>query len=285
MSQSASIPGDTPLKRNAAATGVFFTGTLEEQRMAVMNDLGNIPEVTVDFMLNHIVPDSGVDVEHTMRRLRQKGDLLDAGWKEFIDVLPKDSPDNKQKVFSKMGRIYKRIIGYTKLKGSSRTPTLVLGTSPDTAPVSETLVRTHPDGYGQLNSDHPNHTSQCGYRSKEKKSNYHWMNIAYVEEYKKRNTVNELNDVCPILIFKKTLLTLTLQNTVKILWSLHHIMNVDHRRRFAFGTTIENTDARIWFCSRQIVLVTHRFDFMKVNFGLRLLSLCIFTNDGSLSAF
>ena len=45
------------------------------------------------------------------------------------------------------------------------------------------------------------------------------------------------------------------------------MMNVDHRRRFAFGTTIENTDTRIWFCCRQIVLVTHRFDFMKVKFG------------------
>ena len=284
MSQSASVLGDTPLKRNAGATGVFFTGTLEEQRTAVMNDLGNIPEVTVDFMLNHIVPDSGVDVEHTMRKLRHKGDLLDAGWKEFIDELPKDSADNEQKVFLKMGTIYQRIIDSTKFKRSSRTPTLVLGTSPDIAPVSETSVKTRPDGCGQLNSNHRIHTSRCGYPSQEK-GDYHWFNIAYVEEYKKRNTISDLNDVCLIFIFKLTLLTLILQNTVKILWSLHHIMNVDCRRRFALGATIENTDTRIWFCCRQIVLVTHRFDFMKVKFGLRLLSLCIITNDGSLPTF
>ena len=43
------------------------------------------------------------------------------------------------------------------------------------------------------------------------------------------------------------------------------MMNVDRRRRFAFGATVENTDMRIWFCCRQIVFVTHRFDFMKVN--------------------
>ena len=46
------------------------------------------------------------------------------------------------------------------------------------------------------------------------------------------------------------------------------MMNVDHRRRFAFGVTIENTDTRIWFCCRQIIFVTRPFDFMKVNFGL-----------------
>ena len=61
------------------------------------------------------------------------------------------------------------------------------------------------------------------------------------------------------------------QNVLKILWSLHHIMRIDHRRRFVFGTTIENTDTKIWFCCREIVFVTHRFDFMKVNFGLCLL--------------
>ena len=40
----------------------------------------------------------------------------------------------------------------------------------------------------------------------------------------------------------------------------------------SLGTTIENTDTRIWFWCREVVFVTHRFDFMKVNFGLRLLS-------------
>ena len=204
MSQSASVLGDTPLKRNAGATGVFFTGTLEEQRTAVMNDLGNIPEVTVDFMLNHIVPDSGVDVEHTMRKLRHKGDLLDAGWKEFIDELPKDSADNEQKVSSKMGTIYRRIIASAEIDvGSSCTPTLVHGTSPDIALVSESNVRSLPDGCGRLNGNHAIHTSQCGYPPNEK-GDYHWFNIAYVEEYMKDNSNNDLNDVCAVFILKLT---------------------------------------------------------------------------------
>jgi hypothetical protein len=207
MSQSKSLPGDTPLKQNSAASGVFINGTLEEQRMAVLNDLGNIPEVTVDFMLDHIVPNSGINVERTMKNLRREGVLLDAGWEVFTDALPKKSADSEQKVFLKMGTIYQKIIASTEFDmGHSLTPTLILGTSPDIAPISETNVRSRPDGCGQLNGSHPIHTSQCGYSSRDK-GDYHWFNIAYVEEYKKKNTNNDLNDVSPLFILKLTSFT------------------------------------------------------------------------------
>lgn len=91
MSQPKSIPGDTPLKKNSAATGVFLEGTLDEQRTAVLTDVGNIPQVTVNFMLNRIVPNLGIDVLLTEDILRKKGVLFDAGWKEFIGALPKSS--------------------------------------------------------------------------------------------------------------------------------------------------------------------------------------------------
>ena len=201
--QTNSLPGETPIKKNSAATGVFINGTLDEQRVAVLTDLGNIPEVTVDFMLDHIVPDSGINVERTIRKLRGKGVLGDAGWKEFEGKLPKKSDDIEQKVFSKMGTIYKGIIDSTEFDvGSSRTPTLVLGAPPVIAPISETNIRSRPDGCGQLNSNHSIHTSQCDYLPREK-GDYHWFNIAYVEEYKKRNSSNDLNDVCPISILSK----------------------------------------------------------------------------------
>ena len=202
MSLPKSIPGDTPIKQNSAASGVFINGTLDEQRAAVMNDLGNIPEVTVDFMLDNIVPNSGIDVERTIRELKRNEVLLDAGWKEFDDKLPKKTSGKEQIVFSKMGTIYQGIIGSTAFDdGSSRTPTLVLGATPDIAPVSETKVKSRPDGCGQLSSNHPIHTSQCGYPPKER-GDYHWFNIAYVEEYKKRNSNGDLNNVCPIFVLK-----------------------------------------------------------------------------------
>ena len=206
-SQSKSLTDETPSKQNSTQRGVFFNGTLQEQRTAVLTDFGNIPEVSVDFMLDHIVPNSGVNVERTMQNLRREGTLLDAGWEVFIDALPKQSADNEQKAFSKMGTIYSRIIASTEFDvGSARTPTLILGTSPDIASVCDTNVRNHPDGCGRLNGNHPIHTSQCGYPSGGK-GDHHWFNVAYVEEYKKRNLDNDLNDVCLIFIFKLTLLT------------------------------------------------------------------------------
>ena len=207
MSRSLSVPGDTPLKQNAAASGVFLNGTLEQQRMAVLTDLGNIPEVSVDFMLDNIVPKLGIDFELTMQKLKKKGDLLDAGWKEFVNELPKKSKDNEKTVFLKMEPLYKGIIKSTVFHdGSSRTPTLSLGTAPDIAPISETNIRSRPDGCGQLRSKNPIHTIQCGYPPREK-GDYHWLNIAYVEEYKKNNSINDLNDVCSTFFLELTLLT------------------------------------------------------------------------------
>ena len=269
------------MKQNSADAGIFINGSLYDQKMAVLNDLGNIPEVTVDFMLDHIVPNSGINVERTMQNLRREGVLLDTGWEVFKNALPKKSPDNERTVFLKMGTIYQKIIASTEFDvGHSRTPTLSMGTFPDLAPLSETNVRSRPDGCGQLNASDPIHTSQCSYPSRSRdKGEYHWFNIAYVEEYKKRNTRSDLNDVCLPFILSLTWFTIIdFQNILKILWSLHHMMNVDRRRRFVFGVTIENTDTRIWFCCRQIVFVTHRFDFMKVSFGPQSLLLCKFTD-------
>jgi hypothetical protein len=204
-SQGQSATDDTPLNKKSAETGVFIHGTLDEQRSAVMKDLGNLPEVTVDFMLDHIVPNSGVNVEATISELRRQGTLLETGWKVFNGALPKNSNDNEQKVFSKMKVMYQNIIASIKFDaGHSRSPTLDVGASPDIAPASDTNIRSRPDGCGLLNSSHPIHTSQCGYSPQKKgdkeDKDYHWFNIAYVEEYKKKNTQNNLNDVCVLIL-------------------------------------------------------------------------------------
>ena len=201
MSLSHSLTGDIPLKQNVGATGVFINGTLEEQRYAVLTNLGNIPEVTVNFMLDNIVPYSRV-----RQNLIQKGVLLDAGWKEFIDVLPKNSAGNEQQVFSKMATIYQNIIASTSFDGDPRPSTLTMGTCPDIAPISKRNVRTRPDGCGRLIPSHSAHTSQCRYTSQDEED-YHWFNIAYVEEYKKKNTIKDLNDVRPLSFLNYLCLT------------------------------------------------------------------------------
>ena len=41
-------------------------------------------------------------------------------------------------------------------------------------------------------------------------------------------------------------------------------MREDGRRRFVIGYTIENTNMRLWFCSRSDILVTEQFNFTRV---------------------
>jgi hypothetical protein len=99
-----------------------------------------------------------------------------------------------------------------------------------------------------------------------------WFKFIALRPWEALYKVKDRNDVCLHFIPKLTSLTYQfLERNTKILWNLHHIMNVDRRRRFAFGVTIENTDTRIWFCCREMVFVTEQFDFMRVSSRLCLL--------------
>ena len=60
------------------------------------------------------------------------------------------------------------------------------------------------------------------------------------------------------------------QNTAKNLWSMHHIMRSDPRRRFAFGITIEDLTMRLWFCDRALVLVSEPINLHQVRVALSL---------------
>lgn len=44
----------------------------------------------------------------------------------------------------------------------------------------------------------------------------------------------------------------------------HHIMRNDPRRIFVFGFTIEDTEARIWYHDRAVVISSDPFDINKV---------------------
>ena len=100
-SESKSSPGDTPLKLNSVATGVFLHGTLQDQRFALLADFGNIPEVTVDFMLDHIVPNSGINVERTIQNLRLEGVYSMLVGKNSLVHCPNSPPTTNRKFLRK----------------------------------------------------------------------------------------------------------------------------------------------------------------------------------------
>lgn len=153
----------------------------------------------------------------------REGVLIDASWDVFIGALPKQSADNEQKVFLRKRELFTLIITSTLTEfdvGSSRTLTLVLGTSRDIASISETNVRSRQwvaliamvnltaiIWYILLNAaiDLQRQLSQYS----------HWFNIFHPQII-----------VIDPLIF---------QNILKIIWDLYHVVNLDCRRKFAFG--------------------------------------------------
>ncbi|CAE6463385.1 unnamed protein product [Rhizoctonia solani] len=46
----------------------------------------------------------------------------------------------------------------------------------------------------------------------------------------------------------------------KVMWSMHHVMRNDARRRHVYGLTCENTKARLWFNNRSDVVASEEFD-------------------------
>lgn len=193
-----------------SSTNVFIKGNLEEQKEAVRRDLGPVPEVTVDFMLKYIIPDSQVDVLATMESLKKRRLWSESeGWSDFGGQSPRElgkgrsdaskdprssrSNNKETAVFLKLKTVYEKIVSSTQFHNSSTRPAaLSFEQYPNTAPISDTSVRTRPDGCGMLRREQPIHSSnacpQLPYRP-------NWFDIACVEEYKLDEKPDDINDV------------------------------------------------------------------------------------------
>ena len=197
---------ETPLKLDWASSGVFIKGTLQEQRQAVANDLGSgIPEVDITYMLEHILPKlpSEVDIDASLRILEERRFWTPTkGWSPFNGLTPSQMQGSEEAIFNNnIEIIVKNILGNCKfLKGNVPLRGVGIGTSPHLAPVSATNVRSRPDACGLLEIYHPLHTSQW-YADMPASGHYHWFNIIYTLEYKKKNNVDTRNDVSFCLCF------------------------------------------------------------------------------------
>lgn len=185
-----------------SATNVFIKGNLEEQKEAVCKDLGSVPEIPVDLMMKYIIPNSQVDVSATMETLKKGGTWTETtGWSDFNGQTPRElgnmkTHNRETEVFSRLKSVYEKIVLSAKFHGSTApSPTLSYEQYPNIAPVSDTGVKTRPDGCGVLTSAQGVHiTNQRDIPLKEiGKPN--WFDIAFVEEYKLEDRYTDTNDV------------------------------------------------------------------------------------------
>jgi hypothetical protein len=141
---------------------------------------------------------------------------------------------------------------------------LLFVNNPNYAPSSERSNKTRPDGFFARKSTYEDPTP--------KDANapvplHYWIDIAVSSEYKKGAGADDVHDVSFYSIMGRAcaVISLSMQNTRKVLWSMQHIMRCDPCRRFTFGITVENADMRIWFCCRSTVLVSQSFNFISVS--------------------
>ncbi|EDR02424.1 uncharacterized protein LACBIDRAFT_332286 [Laccaria bicolor S238N-H82] len=229
---------DTPTRPKANQSSNYYFGNLPIARAALMDNLGStIPMITFEQMLSHVLPQLDLDFQATWNKLVQKGHLEQVQgtykWSVFPTV-PKDVNSTEPIVFLEIKAVQDAIVANAVFASGRTTQTAEYFTDPARALESVRIGNDgKPDGCGRLQ-----YTAQEYVKPG-------WMCITWAEEYKKKDAAADEYD-----------------NAVKVIWSLHHLLRDDPRRRCAFGITIENTATRVWFASRSIVFNSEPFDFL-----------------------
>ncbi|EED78588.1 predicted protein [Postia placenta Mad-698-R] len=231
--------GKTPVRTKATQSASYMEGNLAAARRAVMKELGTtIPQVSTEFFQTHLLPPlpAGVGIDQVVRELR-KGDYIKGNrWAAFSKD-PKNVRGKENVCFKSLERVAAAIEEVT-FKVTGEEPLLKFVRNPDGAPeYNSRTSKSRPDG--------------CFIRKSGPKGKFRWMDIALSAEYKKVENAKTKDDLW--------------QDVRKVIWSMHHCMREDARRRFTYGLTIENRTMRMWFCSRTELFVSKPIDFITAH--------------------
>ncbi|KAJ7135386.1 hypothetical protein C8R43DRAFT_1020821 [Mycena crocata] len=258
-----SLLGNTPWKESLSTHRVFANGgTIEQKRDALVEYVGDVPEVSTDFLYQSVLQHSIFNTQPALldeieaaliknRKLTKKG-----RW-ALYPTNPKAMKGKEDVVFAPLVPIIEAIVTAThniyKQKGKGKGkgkgqktagiagiagPTIKFKQEPDKVPLGERQMLTRPDITGILN--------QCLESILPQFRTYSWFNLALPGELKKYDTDEDVLD-----------------NARKIIWSAKHILSNDPARRFVLGFTIEDTCMRIWFMSRSQIMASETFDFIS----------------------
>ncbi|KAF9807203.1 hypothetical protein IEO21_08318 [Rhodonia placenta] len=228
---------ETPVRVKAVQSASYMEGNLAAARRAVMQDLGTtIPEVKPEFFRRYLLPrlPAGVNIDQLVKKLCKKGEIKGNRWAKFEED-PKNSPQCEDGCFRSLTDVTRAIAKVARTMTRDKQ-LFEFVQNPDDAPESNMRTsKSRPDGFFICKSA--------------PKGKFRWMDIALSAEFKKLDRVATRDDLW--------------QDVQKVIWSMHHCMREDARRRFTYGLTIENRTMRMWFCSRTELLVSKPIDFMS----------------------
>ncbi|KAL4074509.1 hypothetical protein V8B97DRAFT_1868896 [Scleroderma yunnanense] len=239
--QPSITPDTVPRGRNTSQPS-YRTGDLNLGKTAVIRDLDRIAVVPLDYFNTAVLPPLHPQIElaDIESSLYDTGVLsLDTDRWAAFPVDPEADSSHEDVVFGRLSGIFDAIV-QAAANATGTAAKLNFKQKPATAPTSERTNTSRPDAYLLL----VNQKSVGGHA---KRSVDCWDDIAVSLEFKKRNgeSEGERADV-----------------SRKLIWSLHHVMRSDPCRRSTLGVTIENTQMRLWFTCRSVLVVSEPFNFI-----------------------
>jgi hypothetical protein len=179
-------PKETPGKLRQTGSP-YRSGVLPLAREAIRLDVGSIPEVTFDFYCNTVLPllKSDIDITRIKTSLVRDGCIDDGRWQVFA-ADPAKQEAHEDIVFAGLFDVSNRIL---KAAGSNSTQCIFIQ-KPHDAPTSTRTNMARPDGYRLYRRN-----KKTTKAKKHKAKGVAWEDIVEVEEYKKRDSLEDVWDV------------------------------------------------------------------------------------------
>jgi hypothetical protein len=184
---------ETPCKIRKIAGPQYQTGSLDEARSAVVDDVGRIPLVSFDFFCQSVLPEvpSGA-VQKSANDLQATGVIQNGRWSAF-PANPKSTKAKESDAFKPLKDVFDAIVNTTKNYMGDRKPTVKMTCEPNMTPLSERSNSSRPDAHLELlDTKHlapPASTRHVRLPS-------YWEDITHSCEFKKGDSEDDCYDVC-----------------------------------------------------------------------------------------
>ncbi|KAJ3762230.1 hypothetical protein EV360DRAFT_67243 [Lentinula raphanica] len=227
----------TPAKAKAAISSGFChaPGIEEKRQLIVKSDMSDmIPEVPVEDFFHSILPPLLHSQEELIGKVIAKlegNGTIDKDndcWSAFREDPCKHSEHGSQ-AFQGLTLMWERVISAAKEVDGSLEQTFKLIVS----------------GHVYIHSDQTRLCQPDAFNKKMPEERHFVYDIANPYQFKKDHGVTQI-----------------IEDFSKVLFDMEQVLARDPRRRFTFGTTIENRMTRLWFLSHATLLRSTSFDFM-----------------------
>ncbi|CAE6532644.1 unnamed protein product [Rhizoctonia solani] len=226
--------GDSPTRPKHTHTAEYRSVHVADCRTALMHDIPEVPEVTLGSLMDGVLPAISPEVLDATYATIERYHLENVGSGDprwgCLPVNPSASLEKEDVTFKFLENVASAIIA-SNLGGAELH--IELKAAGQINPVGPRHNKSRPDGYFHIIEGSTQGTVR-------------WADIIMPMEFKNEYSTKNQGD-----------------DFAKVMWSMHHIMRNDPRRRYVHGLTCEDTKARLWFNNRSDVVVSQEFDINK----------------------